>query len=127
MANRKVQVERRKYKRFRVQHGAFVVLKMSDTGAGRLLEISMNGLRFEYAVSKAPSIQATEVEIYVSYGGFRLYGIPCRPIWDLVTYEIPTTSLHIRQCGMEFGELTPQQVSQIEYFIQNHTIGEMQA
>lgn len=125
MTSGKVQVERRKHKRFRVQDGAFVVPKMSDGGAGRFKEISMNGLRFEYAVSQEQSIEVTELGIYVSYSGFRLYGIPCKPIWDFVTYEVPATSLQIRQCGMEFGELTPQQESQLEYFIQNHTISKV--
>jgi hypothetical protein len=118
-------VERRKHKRFQVENGSYVVCETSDTGAGRLIDISLDGLTFDYSAIQEPSMGATELEIYVTYGGFRLYGIPCKPIWDLITYEVPTTSLHIRQCGMQFGQLTPQQASQLEYFMQNHTLGEV--
>jgi hypothetical protein len=127
MTNSKAQVERRKHKRFRVEHGAYVICQMPDIGAGRLINISMNGLGFEYVSSQPPSIDGTELEIYLGHGGFRLYGIPYKPLWDLVTHEVPAVSLRIRQCGTEFGELTPQQASQLEYFIQHHTISEAQA
>lgn len=125
MTKKKVQVERREYKRFRVQNGAFVILKPSDTGAGSLIDISMGGLTFDYVSGQAPSIQATELDIFVTDSGFRLQGVPCQSIWDLITYEIPTTSLHKRRCGVQFGELTQNQVSELEHFIQSYTIGEI--
>ena len=125
MTNRKVEVEQRKHKRFRVEDRAHIVCELPDIGAGRLIDISMNGLRFEYAVGQAPSIEQTELEIYVSHSGFRLYGMLSKPIWDFVTYEVPTNTLQIRQCGMEFGELGPQQTSQLEYFVRHHTLGEV--
>lgn len=115
----------RKHKRFRVQDGAYVVCKTSHTVAGRLINISLNGLTFDYSAIQEPSMGATQLEIYVTYGGFRLYGTPCKPMWDLITYQVPTTSQHMRQCSMEFGQLTPQQAPQLEYFIQNHTVGEV--
>jgi hypothetical protein len=115
-------VERRRHKRFRIRNGAFVILDPSDTGAGRLIDISVNGLTFDYVASQEPPIEETELQISLTYSGFRLYGVPCKAIWNLVTYEIPTTSLHTRRCGVQFGDLTPQQASQLEYFIQNHAI-----
>jgi hypothetical protein len=32
-----------------------------------------------------------------------------------------------KRCGVQFGELTPDQKSQLEDFTQNHTTGEVQA
>lgn len=124
--NTKKPVEHRKYKRFRVQHGPNVVLKPSGAGAGRLVSISMGGLVFEYLAKQASSIEATELDIFLLQGAFELRHIPCQRIWDLPTYELlPTTPLQKRRCGVEFGELTQSQISQLEYFIQNHTTGEV--
>lgn len=121
MTGAEAQVERRRYKRFRVREGAFVILKPSDTGAGRLMNISMGGLMFEYVATKEPSVEATELELFVTDSVFRLYGVPCKSVWDLPVYKHPTISLQKRQSGVEFGPLSPYQTSQLEFFIQNHT------
>ncbi len=123
MTNTKARVEQRKHKRFRVQDGAFVILRPTDTGVGRLIDISMGGLTFDYVTRKAPSIEATELDIFLTDSDFRLYEFPCQSVWDLITYEIPTTAVHKRRCGVQFGELTQSQVFQLEHFIQNYTTG----
>jgi hypothetical protein len=121
MTGAQPQVERRRHKRFHVREGAFVILKPSDTGAGRLINISMGGLMFEYVATKEPSVEATELELFVTDSVFRLYGVPCRNVWDLPVYEHPMISLQKRQSGVEFGQLTSYQRSQLEFFIENHT------
>jgi hypothetical protein len=121
MTDAGAKVERRKHKRFRVQEGAFVILKPSDTGAGRLVNISMGGLMFEYVATREPSVEATELELFVTDSVFRLYGVPCKSVWDIPVYLHPTMSLQKRQSGVQFGELSAHQKSQLEFFIQNHT------
>lgn len=122
MTDMVAKVERRKHKRFRVQEGAFVILKPSDTGAGRLVNISLSGLMFEYVSTKEPSVEATELELFVTDSVFRLYGVPCKKVWDLPIYKHPTMPLQKRQSGVEFGELLPHQKSQLEDFIEKHTL-----
>jgi hypothetical protein len=117
-----VRVERRKHKRFRVREGAFVILKPSETGAGRLVNISMGGLMFEYVATKEPSVEATELELFVTDSVFRLYGVPCESVWDLPVYKHPSIPLQKRQSGVQFGKLSAHQTSQLEFFIANHTL-----
>ncbi len=83
----------------------------------------MGGLTFDYVTRKAPSIEATELDIFLTDSDFRLYEFPCQSVWDLITYEIPTIALHKRRCGVQFGELTQSQIFQLEDFIQNYTTG----
>jgi hypothetical protein len=123
MTDTKVLVERRKHKRFVAKSGAFVILRPFDTGAGRLINISMGGLMFEYVSTKEPSAIATEAEIFVTDSVFRLYGVPCHSVWDLPIYEMPDMSLHKRRCGVQFGELSPHQTTQLKYFIDHYTSG----
>ncbi len=123
MANTKVRVERRQYKRLRVQDDAFVMLRPSNTGAGRLINISPAGLMFEYITMNEPSVEATELEIFLTGSHFSLHEVPCQIVWDLPIYENLTFSIHKRRCGVQFGELKQRQVSQLEYFMQNYTTG----
>jgi hypothetical protein len=81
----------------------------------------MGGLMFEYVATKEPSVQATELELFVTDSVFRLYGVPCRSVWDLPVYKHPTMPLQKRQSGVQFGKLSPHQKSQLEFFIENHT------
>lgn len=106
---------------FKVQNnGAYVALSPSDTGVGRIIDVSMGGLMFEYASIKGPSIEPTELDIFIPGGEFRLGGLPCKSIWDRPSPEVFNTPLHKRRCGVQFGELTQSQRTQLKHFIQNH-------
>ena len=121
MPEDKASDDRRKRKRLRVQDGVFVILSPSDAGVGRVIDISMDGLSFDYVTTQDPSGEPTELEIFVTDSAFRLYKIPCKTITDLKTFEIPQTRSHRRRVGIQFGDLTERQKSQMEYFIQKYT------
>ena len=123
MTNTKARVERRKHKRFRVRAGAFVILKPCPpgTGACRLIDISMGGLTFDCFISQELPIEATEVDIFLTDSHLDVPNVPCRSIWNLTMYESPPASIYRRRCGVEFGELTPDQKSRLEYFIEKHS------
>ena len=121
MPGDKASDDRRKRKRLRVQDGVFVILSPSDAGVGRVIDISMDGLSFDYVTTQDPSGEPTELEIFVTDSAFRLYKIPCKTITDLKTFEIPQTRSHRRRVGIQFGDLTERQKSQMEYFIQKYT------
>ena len=121
----KTTVERRRHKRFSVSEDAFVVLRPLNSGVGRLIDIGMGGLTFDYVYTQPTSVKATELDVFMTNSLFRLREIPCQSVWDLTTYDIPTTPLHRRRCGVEFGDLTPNQRLQIEHFIKKHTVDEV--
>ena len=121
----KTTVERRKHKRFSVSEGAFVALRPSDSGVGRLIDISMGGLTCDYITMQTPSVKATQMDLLLTNSAFRLLEIPCQSVWDLTTYDFPTTPIHKRRCGVEFRDLTSHQRLQIEHFIENHTVDEV--
>ena len=121
MINRESESERRKLKRLKIRNSAYVILKPSDTGVGRLIDISMDGLTLDYITTRQPEIQPTKLDIFVNNSPFRLYEIPCRTITDFATFEAHDGSLSKRRRGIQFGKLTPTQQAHLEYFIQNHT------
>jgi hypothetical protein len=121
--NKEKNPERRNEKRFQVQHGAFVMFRPSDTGVGRLVDISMNGLTLDYISSKEPEIEPTELDIFVVNSPFRLHSLPCKTITDFVTFTTYDGSLSKRRRGVQFGTLTDNQEALLMHFIDHHTTG----
>jgi hypothetical protein len=124
MTNTKARSEDRKHKRFRAREGVFVMLKPSLTHVGRLVDISMGGLAFDYVVDSVLPKPPAELEIFVKGGTFRLNGIPCKEIWAETTDESRATAITRRKCGVRFGELTDQQKAKLKEFIETYTVGE---
>jgi hypothetical protein len=115
--NHKELAERRKNKRFPVQEGAFAVIGPEFTKLGQIT------VAFRYIVTGSQGNGASEADVFLAGDGFYLEKIPIRPVWDLkVPKKLSNGSLPMRRCGVKFLDLTPHQRSQLEYFIQNHTL-----
>ena len=121
MTYRKEWVERRKHKRFHIPRVAFVALAPVNTKLGQVIDISMGGLAFRYIGGKKPSKRSTELRIFTD-NDFCLDEVPFETISDFETYQIPFTSIIMRRSGVHFGQLTQNQRSRLEYFIQKHAI-----
>jgi hypothetical protein len=120
---RKDPPERRKNKRFLAQEGAFAVIGPEFTKLGQIMDISRGGFAFRYIVTGSQENGAVEADIFLAGDGFYLEKIPIKPIWDLkIPKKFSNGSLPMRRCGVQFRDLTHHQRSQLEYFIQNHTL-----
>jgi len=88
--------------------------------------MSREGLAFRYIAGHERPNGALELEILLGDHSFYLDKIPFKTISDCETAnEVPFSSIKMRRSGVQFGDLTPNQISQLEYFIQNHTKGEV--
>ncbi len=123
MSNRNQLAEQRKNKRFQVPKDAFAALRPDYIKVGQIINISMGGVGFRYLGSEGPA-NASELDIFLAGRTFYLYKVPFETVWDLVTNEMPFNSINMKVCGLQFGDLTPHQISQLEYFIQDYAIGE---
>jgi len=123
MTNTKAQVERRKHKRSEVQDDTFVLLRSDDTKLGTLINITMNGLTFHYIGREEALSELAQLGILLPDNHFYLFKVPCKIISDLKLYKNHPSPISMRRCGVQFGELTQSQASQLQYFIQNYTTG----
>ena len=118
-------LERRKHKRFQVENGAFALFKPHwhhSTMSGRIIDISRDGLAFHYVTSEGGSNGSFELGILFAYHGFHCKKIPVKTISDFkLADETLVSSIETRQRRVQFGELTEDQISQLDSFIQNHT------
>jgi hypothetical protein len=121
MTNRKEPVDRRKHERFGVPIGIYVSFRSRGARLGEVINISQGGLAFRYMGGKEPSDGPDKLNIFLEEGGFHLNDVPFRTVTDFGTYQVPFTSVTMRQSGVQFGELTRHQMSQLEGLIQKHT------
>ncbi len=121
--------ERRKYIRFLAQENAFAALGTNFTRVGKLKEISIGGLAFEYIDSTKSSCQDfSRVAIFLSDNEFHLSKLPCRLICDREICVISDNPLiespcKINKCVVQFTDITENQKEKLENFIENNTRG----
>ena len=123
MTNTKQVLERRKHKRFHVQDGTFAVLGSRYGKIGRVIDMSIGGLGFSYIVGEEQGDDSHRLSILLAEDSFHLTRIAFKTVWDTETKEVPLSTVAMRRCGVEFGDLTEYQISQLEYFLENHTVG----
>jgi hypothetical protein len=126
MDHRKKITTRRNEMRFQVQKGALAVQNGQARIMGQILDISRNGLAFHYIDDGKKSNGSYDVDILLTKKGFYLKKIQSKIILDFeMTNQVPFSSITMRRRSVKFGELMGEQISQLEYFIQNHTIDEV--
>lgn len=119
-------VDQRKHKRFQIQNDVFVASRHRFANVGNVVDISMGGIGFRYLASEYEPSGSFELEIFSADRNFYMEKVPFKTISDFeMVNDVLCSSLIMRRSGIQFGELTDKQISQLEYFIQNLTIGEV--
>ena len=119
-------IERRKYTRFRAKDGALIEVRSHRGRLGEIIDISKGGLAFRYIDIGDRPKGSFELDIFLKKTGFRLEKVPAKTISDLKTRKyFPYSSTKTRRQGVQFGELTRNQLSKLEDFIKNYTTGEV--
>ena len=91
---------------------------------GQIVDISKNGLAFCYTVEEESLDSSLELDICFADYGFCLRGAPFKIISDFrINNGNPPGAKPINRRGVQFDELTERQLSQLKYFIENHTTG----
>jgi len=125
--------EKRKHKRFKVKEGAFAEFHKPHRfklGKPRIIEsapiinVSLKGLAFQYIARDMWSSNFNELVISSSETAdeIKIDKVPFKAVSDFAITRLPN-SMFSRRCSIKFRELTPAQKSQLDHFIQNHTIG----
>jgi len=114
--------ERRKYRRFPVRERTFAVFGSRVSELGQIMDISRAGVGIRYITHRDRSSASSELEIYLADRSFHVEKVPFKTVWDVeIANLFPSTSITMRQRGVQFGELTQGQIDRLGYFICNHT------
>jgi hypothetical protein len=124
MTSKNESVERREHKRYQVHSGTYVALGPPYGKVGPMIDISLGGVSFEYADRKERTDES-HINIFLTEANFYLEKVPIRTILDFeISDTLAASSVATRRCGLRFEDLTPDQASQIDFFIQNYGTGE---
>jgi len=133
-------ITRRSHKRFKVKDGAFAVLYQDSSKLAKIIDISPTGFSFCYSDSQFldndRSGQAylyhddrqqlkdfSNFDIFLVDSGIYLDRIPCKIVSNFEVEELDSAnSVSMRRCCIQFDELVPEQISDLEYFINNCTL-----
>ena len=121
-------VERRKYARYIPQKNAFAALGHEYTRVGRIRNIALGGLSFEYIVGDSLKEEATEADIFLVGNVFHLHNIPCQIIYDIKVHVPHVNNSYVKilttkKCGLQFGSLSENSRTQLKTFLEVHTRG----
>ncbi len=121
MMDRKDFNERRKQNRFKVRDDAFVSIKSDTDKIGPIRDISGDGFAFTYVGKKGSIYGPLEVDIFYAGSGIYVQKLKAKTISDFKTdKKASSSSLAIRQCCVQFCELTDDQISSLDNFIQEY-------
>jgi hypothetical protein len=133
-------ISRRSHKRFKVKDGAFAVLYQGSSKLAQIIDISPTGFSFRYSDSQFldndRSGQAflfhgdrqklkyfSNFDIFLVDSGIYLDQIPCKIVSNFEVEEPDSpNSVSMRRCCIQFDELVPEQISDLEYFLKNCTL-----
>jgi hypothetical protein len=126
MNKRKAFVEHRKHKRFKVKSGSVAVefnAASEYVHIGQIMNISKGGLTFGYIDINSEITEPFDLDIVAALDGFYLKNVPFKTVWvSPVSGHSAFIFLKRKQRGVQFGEMTPHQISQLDYFLHNYTI-----
>ena len=121
--------ERRKLVRFRVHSPIYASLGENFDRVGKVKDISMRGIAFEYTSSDHDSMtETTQVDILSLDEDIHLSRVPCAVAYEYDLRKHDTLRqlgrfLVTRRCGVKFGDFTETQRAQFERLIARQTSG----
>jgi hypothetical protein len=121
-----MEEDKRKDNRFLVGEEVIVALRNSSSRVGRAKDISMGGLSFEHIYDEDLGGDLSKSDVSLWVDDYSMADIPCKVIYDIPISEPPeydylTVHFRTRRCGVQFGELTESQETQLDFFLKTHT------
>ena len=115
--------ERRQHERASMQTIVIGMLNSDESiTTGSITDISLGGVKFTYHEQIMESKDSPIQSIDLMAGIHNLVDIPCEYVWDETVGTVSDSKLtHSRQCGIQFGKLTPNQIFLLRGFINHMT------
>lgn len=117
----------RRYTRFFVDNGAYTTLGRNFTKVGKVKDISLGGLSFEYLNDANETSEGnSQLSLFLTNDDFYMSGLACQVIYDRPKGDIDPNSsdtVKINRCAVRFLSLSDSRKDRLAFFIENHTVG----
>ncbi len=126
-----METERRRHVRYRVPNKFYAALGRDYTKVGKILNISLGGVAFEYISGPQQSPKASFVNLFMTDTPFHINGIPCKVVYDVAMRMTgdnhrDLSGLTSRFCGVRFHSATESQKKRVKAFIRVYLQGSAQ-
>ena len=114
--------DRRQNKRTYVQRFIVAILNSDEpVMIGAITDISLGGVKYIFELKMAPDdIPINSIDLIAD--NYCLFDFPCEYAWNVKAERGSSFKLREkRQCGIQFGDLTPEQISLLRSFIDHCT------
>lgn len=111
--------DKRQHLRYVVKGRAISSASPTGITPCQIIDISRQGMAFSYNGMGQWGDDLLEMDL-IDDEDFYLNKLPIRIVSDCA---LDDSSPALRRCGIQFGELTPNQQAQLEYFIQKNKVG----
>ena len=123
MKQNRDSTELRQHERAHVQT---IIVGMFNSGEsvtiGSIADISLGGVKLTYHELKMVTDDNSIHSIDLIADNLNLVDIPCEYVWDVnVEKESESKVSELKQCGIQFGKLTPNQTFLLRGFINRYT------
>ena len=128
MAQPKYLREQRKHRRFSPKEWVSAFCQTSVIGIGKLVDISMGGVAFQYVhrpgLSQALSKKSLKLDVFETVTSRGVKQIECNVVYDteVLNQNDMLGDYRLRRCGVEFGEHNWYRTLQLGMFIQDFTV-----
>jgi len=131
MTNNKEFTEHRKHERFKVKTGAIAIIRLSNVLGttqkyGQIINISQGGLAFRYIDRTDESNEPVKLDLLFiqdSICSAYLKYLSLQTIWaSHLDSKTSVSQLKIKQQGVQFGKMVPNQITQLDRFLEKCTI-----
>jgi len=121
--DRRKGTRKRSHQRFKAKEGAYAALEADHNIIGMIMDISKGGLSFQYIFDGREVSGSVMVDILRKGKAFHLKNVPFKVTSDFpVDKKVPFSTITLRHCGGKFRVLTDEQTSQLDHFLNNHTL-----
>jgi hypothetical protein len=131
MTNKKEFTERRKHERFKVKNGAIAIIRLSDSISasqkyGQITNISQGGLSFRYIDRTGESNEPVKLDLLFIQDSIctaYLKYLSLQTVWvSHLDSKTSVSELKIKQQGVQFGKMVPNQIAQLDRFLEKCTV-----
>ena len=119
--------DRRQFERHPVVDDAYAALGRNYTRVGKIIDISIGGLCFDYTSSESNNITPDRVDIFLASNFFNLHNLPCKVAYD-IAQQVPKVKskfveqLTTRRCGVKFISLSVSNKRKLQAFIDGQPV-----
>lgn len=115
-------IEHRRYSRHLPPVNTFAALGEEYAKVGKVKNISLGGLSFEYICGEDITQNSSQIDLFVVGNFFHLYNVPCKMIYD-IQIHVPHVENHFtkilttNRCGIQFKVLSDDVLVQLKLFL----------